>query len=710
MKPEYKKYFLIIALGFIAYANLLNGKFLYDDLVFIKDNAFIKSPSLIINCFTKEIPAGTGMGRRSSFYRPLQTASYAINYAICKLDVRGYHLTNTILHIAVALCVFWFINILFQNNFLSLVTAILFVVHPIQTEAVSYISGRCDPLAFFFIILCMSIYIKLLNQDRFNIVWFIFLLLSYMCALLSKEHSLILPFLLLLYHLVFKKRIKVITFLSLLGVAAIYMVIRASVLKPIPASLVTDTILDRIPGLFVAIFSYIKLLFLPFSLHMEYGQRIFTWTDPRAIGGILISLAILILGYFKRSNKIILFSIGWFFLALLPVSNLYRINFFMAEHFLYIPSMGAFLLIAYFLSILYNDKKYKIAALILVTVGTVFFLGLTIKQNDYWKDPLTLYKRTLEFSSDSANANINLGQIYIGQGKFTEALFNFNKALEIDPNSADAYDNRGYVYDKLGDYHQALLDYNKAIELNPKYPETYNNRGSTNGKNGNYDQAILDYNKAIELNPDFAEAYSNRGNVYNIQNNYDQAILDYNKAIEIDPKYEKAYFNRGLAYDNKNNLDEAILDYSKTLELNPAYVEVYNNRGSAFYNKGNYDQAILDYNTAIKLSPNYPEAYNNRGSAYNRKGNYDQAISDYNKAIELNSNYPEAYNNLGRAYNSKGKYDQAILNYNKAIELNPNYAKAYSNRAMAYDNQKEFDKALRDLHKAQELGAKINLE
>ena len=275
-KPFNKKFFLIasiliLVLGFIAYANSLNGQFVYDDDVFIKDNSLTKNISSIPISFTKNFGEGEDVGRLTIAYRPLQQISNTLNYAICKLDVRGYHLTNIILHIAVALCIYWLVYVLFSNDILSLITATLFVVHPIQTEAISYISGRGDPLALFFMLLCMIIYIKLLHQNRFNIIGFFFLLLSYLCALFSKEHSILLPALLLLYHFVFGKKIKAIEFLSLLSLALIYLVLRATHLNHIAPSLSTDTVFDRIPGVFVALFTYAKLFFLPFSLHMEYG-------------------------------------------------------------------------------------------------------------------------------------------------------------------------------------------------------------------------------------------------------------------------------------------------------------------------------------------------------------------------------------------------------------------------------------------------------
>ena len=706
MKQEHTKLLflfpiLIIILGFVAYANSLNGKFLYDDPILVENNKLIRAPSAVINFFTNDIFSGAAVGRKSSFYRPLQMASYTLNYSIGKLDVRGYHLVNTILHILVALSIYWLINILFSNHLLSLITALLFVVHPLHTEAVSYIAGRADSLVGLFMLLSFILYVKLINQTRINILKIIFLLLAYLCALFSKEYSLLLPLLLLFYHFVFGKKINITVFLSLLGVIAFYMVMRLTYLKPL-LTLNTDTVADRLPGLFVAIFSYIKLLFLPFHLHFEYGQKLFAWTDLRTLGGVFITLLIFVWAYLKRGNKIILFSIGWFFLGLLPVSNLYKINYYMTEHFLYMPSIGFFLLLSYFLSLLYNNK-YKIVALILMTCAVLFFLNLTIRQNDYWKDPLTFYTKTLELAPESSNAYTNLGQIYQDKGDLTKALSCYTKAIEFNPNNDKAYNNRGNLYNSNNNYDLSIPDLNKAVTLNPNYPEAYNNRGNAYNIKGDYVQALLDFNKAIELNPDYPEAYNNRGTTYNSKGNTSDAILNYNKAIELDPTIAKAYFNRANVYNKLRQYDQALLDYDRSIKLDPNFAEAYAKRGDTYNINGNYPQAILDYNKVIEINPKNATNYFNRGVAYDKEGNYTQALLDYNKTIELDSTLPNAYNTRGNLYLFQGNYAEAILDYNKTIELGLNDATIYFNRGIAYGKKGDYTQAILNYNKAIEL-------
>jgi len=304
--------FLIIVLGFAVYSNSLGGEFLWDDRYLVKENIHIRDWSNLEQVFTRDI--GAGAGRKYNFYRPIQICTYMVDYSFWKMNPRGYHLTNILLHISVALALFWFINLLFQNRHLSLIASSLFVVHPIHTEVVSYISGRSDSLSALFMILCCIFYIKQLTLKNISI--FMLMVASYALALLSRESSLILPAALLLYHFTFQKKIKPAFFCPLLALSFIYVILRLTVLKftTPEAAQVSTVLLERLPGFFVVLFKYIQLLFLPFNLHMEYGGKLFAFSDPKAIFGILIFVILVIVAFRKREeNNLVMFSVLWFF-------------------------------------------------------------------------------------------------------------------------------------------------------------------------------------------------------------------------------------------------------------------------------------------------------------------------------------------------------------------------------------------------------------
>ena len=541
---------LIIILGLAVYGNSLPGKFVWDDNNLVKNNSYITGWSNTAKIFTTDITAGGG--RESCFYRPLQILTYMVDYSFWKLDPKGYHLNNILLHIFAALAILWLVTILYNNWFLSLTTSILFVVYPIHTEAVTYISGRADPLALLFMLLCFIFYIKRASSK--SRLLYILMLSSYILALLSRESSLILPVLLLLYHYTFRQGIKAIDFFPISAIALIYILLRLTFLRYLlPHTYISTTLIERIPGFFVAITSYTILLFLPFNLHMEYGNQLFHFTDFRAIIGVAILSSLLFYAFRqRRTRQLAFFSICWLFITLLPASNLYPINAYMAEHWLYLPSIGFFLLLTNGLNHIYRKKEFRTFTIILFMGLVIFYSCLTVRQNTYWREPIAFYERTLRYASHSSRMYNVVGFAYYTIKKNEKAVSLYKKAIEIDPSYAKAYNNLGVAYYAINKHEEAIAAYRKAIENEPENARAHNNLGVAYYATSRNEEAISSYKKAIEINPNFAEAYNNLGRAYYAINKNKEAIAAYNRAIEINPNYAAPYNNLSIFYfDNK---------------------------------------------------------------------------------------------------------------------------------------------------------------
>jgi len=556
-KILYLKIAVIIILGFISYANSIDGKFIWDDNGLIKNNLYIRSWSNTPKIVTQDI--GAGSLSSSNFYRPVQIISYLTDYSYWGLRVRGYHLTNILLHILAAVAFYWFIGTIFHYGALAFIASLLFVTHPIHTEAVSYISGRADSLALLFILLTMVWYVKSLVSNK--IKYYILAILSYALAIFSKENSIILPALILLYHYIFAKKLKLGYFLWILGVTLGYIFLRLATLSyTIPDIATPVSLIQRIPGFFVAVTEYIKLLLFPFNLHMEYGNRLFTFSDPQAIFGMLSCALLLVFSFHKhRSNKILSFSILWFFITILPFSNIYIINeSYMMEHWLYMPSLGFFLILA---SGACYPLKNKTAALLLrvLTAGLIIFYAyLTIKQNEYWREPVDFYKRTLQYAPRSWRFYNELGNEYINVDSDIEAITAYNKALEINPNLAGVYNNLGNVYRKKGRPTEALLMYNKAQEINLSLARQYYEKAKAYLDSGKKREAAIFYEKALALDPYNLKSYNTLASVYIMSGKYSRAITLLKQALEIAPGFALTHNNLSAAYYYERKYDLAI--------------------------------------------------------------------------------------------------------------------------------------------------------
>jgi protein O-mannosyl-transferase len=563
---------LIIISGFFVYFNSLNGKFLWDDNIIIRDNTHIKNWSYSAKIFTEDF--GAGGGKEYHFYRPLQIFTHAIDYSLWGLDPQGYHFVNTLLHILVALSLFRLVYLLFGDLILSFLTAFIFVIHPIHTEAVSYISGRSDSLCALFMLLCFIFYIKLTDKTHPKQPRIYFLmLLSYILAFLSKESALVLPALLLLYNFAFRKKINPRAFISILGIAAIYMFLRFNALRgSLPGSLPLGMVLQRIPGFFVAVTNYIRLLILPFDLHADYGRKLFSFSDPRAIAGLLIFLSLVIFAIARRKkDKLTFFSVSWFFIALLPTSNVHSaafdITFYMAEHWLYFPSIGFFLILANVLTSMYNRRELKKAAIIIGCSVVLFYSYLTISQNNYWNDPVHFYKKTLEYVPESSRMNYNLGNELRSLGRLDEAVDFYKKAIICEPRNAEIYVNLAGVYNDLGKLQDALASLNKAIEIKPDFVVAHYNLGNVHKDSGNLAQAIVSYENALSFSPHDPNICTNLGIAYSQLGKNKESISYFLKAIEAAPGFAEGYVNLAMAYFQQKDYGSSVVYYEKAIKL-----------------------------------------------------------------------------------------------------------------------------------------------
>ena len=520
----------LIGIGFIIYANSIFGEFLYDDEILVEKNVNIRSLAGVRSAFTENM--GSATGKKFNFYRPIQMISYVIDYSLYESGEVGYHVTNILLHISASLLLFWFIHTLFGDTALSVLTSLFFLVHPVHVGAVAYLSGRADSISAIFLLIGLVLYIKEQSLKRPGL--YMLMLLCYVLALLSKESSIIFPALLFLYHFTFKKKIEVRSSLPVLIITVLYIVLRISFLKSFFFYPETQTnFVFRLPGFFVAVTNYVKLLLFPINLHMEYSNEIFSFFDAKAISGLLSTALIMFYSFKKRHQKtLFFFCVFWFFITLLPVANIYPINAYMAEHWLYLPSIGFFTLLAALACYLYRKTGFRIPAFFVVSLIVFSYSFATIRQNSYWEKPKTFFERTLIFAPLSPKALNGLGNEYTKEGNYDRAIVLYKKAIANNPDYADSYNNLGYIYAALKKYRQARSLFEKAISINPGYRDAYCNLGSIHALENERDRAIVLFKKALEIDPYYGLAHNNLASAYYFEKKPLLAVKHCKKALE----------------------------------------------------------------------------------------------------------------------------------------------------------------------------------
>jgi len=412
-------------------------------------------------------------------------------------------------------------------------------------------------------------------------MYYSFSLLAAILAMFTKETSITLGLMVVLYEISFFKTNKNLNWGYLTPFLLTLLVIPLTLLlsgseklwathsRPVPTFFTNISPAQYLLTEFRVALTYMRLEFLPIHQNLDYDYPL-----SKSIFEVptLLSFLFLVIILFSSLRifskyRLVSFSIFWFFLTLLPESSLFPFEDVIFEHRLYLLMVGYSLFLVsglyYFchsepegrrilkpfkiLRFAQDDIRPMVAFLLIIIACNSF---LTFQRNKIWKDEFTLWNDVVEKSPHKARAHNNRGLEYSNQGNFNQAISDFNKAIEINPGYAEAYNNLGGVYDKKGDYVHALSDFNRSIKIAPDYAEAYYNRGTDYAKQNNFIQAMSDYTKAIEIDPDYAHAYNNRGVIYAEQGKRLQALSDFNKAIEIDPEYADAYKNRAEAESN----------------------------------------------------------------------------------------------------------------------------------------------------------------
>lgn len=327
------------------------------------------------------------------------------------------------------------------------------------------------------------------------------------------------------------------------------------------------------------------------------------------------------------------------------------------------------------------------------------------------------------------------GQQLIFDGRFQQAIDNFNKLIQLDPELYEAYFLRGIGKYNLGDFLGAKSDFDKALSINPVFTMAYHYRAITYSRLGQYDNALEDLQEAVDLRPSYNGLYFSRGVTYLLSQQFELAEADFNRFIRHEPRVSEAYLNRGACYLFLKDTVKALQDYNTAVLLNKFDPEGYIRRSRVYAMKENYEEALSDLNQAISLDSANSFAYFNRalirynrndlngalsdlekvlaedpGNAltlYNRAlirtqiGDYNNALDDYDRVIAINPGNVLAYYNRGALFIQMERYNDALRDYDKAIELYPDFANAYMNRSYVKNKLGRFAAAQSDYNIAQ---------
>ena len=574
----------VIILGVLIYSNTIHVPFYYDDFDTIIDNPYIKS----LHTFSSLPSLFDYSGRYLSFL------SFALNYNYGQLDVTWYHIINLIIHLINSVLVMLLTHITLntatvkdkysikEKSMFVLFTGLIFVAHPLQTQAVTYITQRMTSLAALFYLSALILYMKArtisVNKNhsiskRILIESPLFILcgISFILGIWSKQIVASLPIAFILLEILFirnsenKINWKLVTAISVVFFSFVVIFI-FKVGLPIEADNVSrETYLLTQINVLV---TYIRLLFLPINLNLDYDFPLTTSLfDITTIIDLIILAAIIYAGIkiFKK-QPLISFAIFWFFITLSVESSIIPIRDVIVEHRLYLPIFGFSLAIIslLFLVVKHDKLKYSILAAVLL-----FYSISTYNRNQLWNNPEKMWTDVISKSPNKDRPYLARGTYYLDTNQNDLAITDFMKTISLKPDDYKAYDNLGLAYQNKNDFKTALKYHDAAIKIKPDFYIAYNNRGACYIYLQEWDKAIQDFKSAVGIYSNYADAYFNLGYSYYHEKDYKSSLNYFLTALKLKPSLTQTHKFLVMCYAYLNQKDLALkqLDTMRRLGL-----------------------------------------------------------------------------------------------------------------------------------------------
>lgn len=599
--------FAVLVFVFLCFVNAIgNGFTNWDDPLYVTDNDLIRGLSA---SHIKAIFSSFLVGN----YHPLTVLSLALDYRLFGLSSSGFHFTNILIHIGNTALVYGVVCLLCRSHQIAILTALLFGIHPIHVESITWTSERKDVLYVFFYLSALAVYLLPSQAHGMRRKYYVASIVFFLCALLSKGQAVTLPVVFLLVDYVKQRPMSSRLLLEkgpflalslLFGVIAIVAQRDTGAIPDIP----TFSLVERCLFAFYNVLLYVAKLVAPLKLSAfyPYPEKL-SWQVYCTLcvaGFVVLTVCWRIV---RSANRFLIFGSGFFVINIVLLLQVLPVGASMiAERYTYLSSLGLFFLGAYGSVNILNRTSLGGSSLrfCLISCFAAYAAWLsytTVQRNKVWRSSESLWSDVLLQFPRVPVAYLNRGSYYQIEGQLDKALADFNAGLALNPDHYDILTNRCDVFRLLGEYDRSLADCSRVIEKMQDHTVAYTNRGITYSMIGRIDKAMADFERAIAIEPNNPKLYSNRGNLYDMSGMFDAAIEDYSHAISLRPDYFTAYFNRAKTKIRRGDLAGAILDFDVSIKSPKLAADSYFYRSQAHKITGNYSQALSDAERAQRL-------------------------------------------------------------------------------------------------------------
>jgi len=673
-------YILLISLVCLAYGNTLHHSFHFDDIPSILQKPWIRGLDKIPDFIF------------SYSQRPMVILSFNINYAISEFKEWSYHVFNITFHLLVVVLIYRLGKLIASQmsegttslvkvpTQMPLLAASIFAVHPLNTQAVTYISSRSSIMATIIYLVTIilffeGLYKKVDQETKTNYVLVVGAAISFGIGFLCKLIVVSLPAILFAYHYYFISNHNLETWLKrqrkwILGVGGL--LITTFLLKKIygdgllRASIVDVTTWDYFrTQLGVIPLEYFRKMLFPFNLTIDTNfQVVKYWRSVVAICGLIIlgvfSVVWIKLSQVKKQSKKYgpeAFGLIWVLITLSPTSSFIPLLDMAAEHRTYLPLVGFSIFLSSLLirlksfikkskevgasDISSNKNMLRVSVVLILLTLTSFLIG-TIERNKVWKDEVSLWADAKQKAPFFIRPYNNLGEAYDKIGRYDLAIEEFEAALRLNPNYFFALSNLGNIYGKKKEYGQAISYTQKALQQKPDYAPGYYNLAKALHMTGNPDKAMSSYRLAIKYNPYFEEAFFNLGFLAMERKQFKKAMDNFKSFLKMQPRHPKAHFGLATSYAMMGKKEEAKQHYENAIAYDPEFLSPYINLANLYMATGNTMEAKNLLKKVLLKNPNLAGVHKNLGLIFMQEKDMNDASEHFKEYLRLMPTAPDA--------------------------------------------------------------------
>jgi protein O-mannosyl-transferase len=653
----------IVAAALAAYHNSWHGPFVFDDASSIVTNPTIRQ------LWPLPGPLSTPTTNVTAQGRPILNLSLALNYAAGGTAPAGYHVVNLLIHLLAGLTLFGLIRRTLQRKGIAggteiaLAAAVLWTVHPLQTESVTYIIQRAESLVGLFYLLTLYCFVRAAQaasglDGRSNApAWLSASVVACLLGMATKEVMATAPLMILFFDRTFVAG----TFLEAWRRRRAYYVAVASTWLVL-AWLVLQGGGNRGGSVgfgvgigpwdywltqFKAVAHYVWLSVWPHPLVFEYGGFWINEFNEIALPALLVLglLTATVMALRRRSG--FGFLGAWFFGILAPTSLAPGTTQMIVEHRMYLPLAAVVTAAVVALHRLLRARS-RALQVVIASAATVAAVLLTVARNDDYRTDLRLWADTVAKRPANPLAHFMLAGAQERAGNIAAAVTSYQRTLDLKPDFSIGHENLGELLLRQGKREDAIGHFEYALRLQPEYPDAHANLGNAYLAVGRIGEAVGHLEKATQLMPASATTHYNYGNALVAAGLGSEAVAEFETALRLDPAMAEAHFNLANVLVDAERPADAIAHYEAAVKARPNYAIAHYNLANALATSGRQPQAVEHYEAALQAQPDYPAAHHNLASALFELGRLPEAASHYEAALALAPDFPNARANLDR--------------------------------------------------------------